>query len=188
MRTVRHRLAAVAGVTCLLVAGCGSNPEPKPLPKSEPKTSPSASPSPSATPPVLPAAAKVKTKAGAIAFSDAFMEALNYAGTTGDTGPLRELFIPQCTRCAAIARGIDETYAAGGSIRGGEWRSTGHKFYAITNDVAVLDAKVTFEPQTLVKKAGESPTQFGKSTNNLKVFNLRWQNGRWYTSALDPEA
>ena len=68
MRTVRHRLAAVAGVTCLLLAsGCGGNPSPKPLPKSDPKPSASPSPSSSATPPVLPAAAKAKTKAGAVA-------------------------------------------------------------------------------------------------------------------------
>ena len=77
MRTVRHRLAAVAGVTCLLVAaGCGENPAPKPLPKSDPKPSASPSPSASATPPVLPAAARAKTKAGAIAFGRHYVDLL----------------------------------------------------------------------------------------------------------------
>src|SRR3954454_5062661 len=101
----RHTLAAVIGVLCLVVVGCGGSPEPKSLPKKSPSTSPS--PSPSATPPVMPASAKQKTEAGARATVQYFVEALNFSGKAGDTSTLRTAFTETCTRCEAIADGID---------------------------------------------------------------------------------
>ena len=156
MRTVWPRW--VAGLAAgLLLSGCGGDsPEPKPLPK-ESKSSPSASPS--ATPPVMPAAAKKKTKAGAIAFARAFIQTLNYSGSSGDTARLRRLFIAPCTRCEAIADGIDETYAAGGSFEGGDWVPTRFQFHTMDGNVAVLDALVTYEAQTWVKRSGTKPSQ-----------------------------
>src|ERR1700712_2421290 len=104
------RLVVVAALALLVVAGCGGDPKPKSLPSPTPSPSPSASAS--ATPPALPPAAK--TKAGAIAFARTFIESVNYAGVAGDTAPLRAMYIPFCTRCEALADGIDQTYAAGG--------------------------------------------------------------------------
>src|SRR5688500_10761674 len=103
----------------LVLAGCGGSPEPDPLPKSSTSEAPSASPS---APPVMPAAAKEKTKAGAIAFARGFLNTLNYSGATGNTQPLRSLYMPLCTRCEAVADAIDRTYSDGGSIDGGAWR------------------------------------------------------------------
>lgn len=136
----------------------------------------------------MPAVAKAKTRAGAVAFALAFVEALNYSGMTGDTRTLRSLYIPLCTRCEAIADGIDKTYVHGGYLRGGAWTPTGHKFYVIDNNVAVLDLLVSYAPQTWVKRSGAEPTLSRGSQNNLKAFNLRWQAGRWHVSALDPTA
>lgn len=192
MRTLHPRLAAgsMAGVMLLALTACGGSPHPQPLPKPISSTSPtpSASASASPTPPVMPEAAGAKTKAGAEAFARGFIEALNYAGTSGDTKPLRGLYISLCTRCEAIADGVDQTYAAGGYFRGGEWSPTRFKFYAIENNVAVLDAIVTYQPQTWVKKSGATPITYRGSENNLKALNLRWQAGEWHVSALDPSA
>ncbi|MCW2827462.1 MAG: hypothetical protein JWQ67_1078 [Marmoricola sp.] len=189
MRTVRPRHAAawiVVAVLFSVLTGCGGAPAPEPLPKPSGSTSPSASASATPGAPVMPGAARAKTKAGAIAFAHGFIEALNFSGTHGDTRIFRNLYIPLCTRCEAIADGIDQTYARGGYFRGGEWRPTRFKFYAIENDVAVLDAVVTYEPQTWVKQSGAKPTIYSGSENNLKAFNLRWRAGEWHVSALDP--
>jgi len=158
MRTVWPRLAVwlAAGLVAagLLLSGCGGDsPEPKPLP-TDSKSSPSESPSP--TPPVMPAAAKKKTKGGAIAVTRGFLAALNFAGATGDTKPLRALYVPLCTRCEAIADGIDQTYRSGGKIEGGAWHPTRFKFYDIENQVAFIDAAVDYDAQTWTKKSGGS--------------------------------
>jgi hypothetical protein len=175
--------AVLAG---LLASGCGGSPEPGQLPAPERSSTPSASAKPA--PPVMPKAAKAKTRAGAIAFARLFMATLNYAGGNGETQPLRRLFIGECTRCEAIADGIEQTYRQGGYFLGGEWSPTRFKLYSIQNDVAVLDAFVTYEAQTWVKKSGAKPIRYGQSRNNLKAFNLRWQGGAWHVSALDPTA
>jgi hypothetical protein len=136
----------------------------------------------------MPAAARKKTKAGAIAFVRTFMDALNFAGATGDTKPLRDAYIRLCTRCEAIADGIDKTYGAGGKIEGGEWHVKRLKFHAIKNEVAYIDAFVDYDAQTWTKKRGEEPVRFPASRGNLKAFNLRWTADGWRASALDPNA
>jgi len=187
MRTVWPRLLAGLVAGALLLGGCGEESHtPRPLPKPSKSASPSASAS--ATPPVMPAAAKAKTKAGAVAFTESFLDALNYAGATGDTQPLRILYMRLCTRCEAIADGIDQTYAKGGSIKGGEWHATRFTFHAIKNEVAFVDAWVDYDAQTWTKAAGRKPTEFPGSQRNLKAFNLRWTSGGWRISALDPRA
>jgi hypothetical protein len=186
MRTLGPRLGAGLSAAVVLLSGCVRNPEPAPAPAPTKTPSPSASASPS--PPVMPEAAKARTKAGAIAYAKGFIEALNFAGASGDTKALRSLFIPLCTRCEAIADGIDQTYAAGGYFRGGNWTPTSFKFYVLRNDVAVLDAIVNYEAQTWLKSRGEKPITYRSSQNNLKAFNLRWQNTGWKVSALDPNA
>ena len=186
MRTVWPRWVAGLIAVGLLLSGCGGDsPEPKPLPK-ESKSSPSASPS--ATPPVMPAAAKKKTKAGAVAVARTFLDALNFAGATGDTDPLRGTYTQLCTRCEVIADGIDKTYREGGKIEGGAWHPTRFKFYGIENQVAVVDAAVDYDAQTWTKRSGAKPTKFPASQGNLKAFHLRWTGSRWAVSALDPNA
>lgn len=172
-------------VVLLVLAGCGGSPEPRPL--SDPTPSPSATASPTPTPPAMPAAARKKTQAGAIAFARGFIATLNFAGATGDTKALRRLYIDVCSRCEAIADGIEETYLAGGYFEGGAWQPNRFKLYGIENGVAVLDAIVDYEAQTWVKTSGADPIKFKASKNNLKAFNLRWQEDTWRVSALDPQ-
>lgn len=179
------RLRPLVGLLAatLLVSGCGESPEPKPMPKPSDTAASSSSPSP----PVMPAAAKEKSKRGAIAFTQGFFDALNYAGAMGDTQPLRRLYVDACTRCEAIADSIDKTYRDGGRITGGTWQARRFKFYGIENRVAFVDAFVDFGEQQWVKRRGAKPRHFDASRNNLKVFNLRWANEKWRVSALDPD-
>src|SRR5436190_10373811 len=176
--------AAVMALLCLLLAGCGGNPEPKPAPKAEPSSSPSAS----ATPPVLPAAAKPKTKAGADAFVRHYVSVLNYAGASGDTGPLRDLSLDTCVKCAALTNGIDRVYGAGGELNGGGWTVVGTKAYGWRQGHFFLDARINSAPQQLVPKKGAAPQQFAGAKNRLRSFVLERDSTGWKVSELDPSA
>lgn len=184
MRPLRALATTTAAGGCLLVAACGGNPTPAPAPKPSPSASASASATP--TPPALPAAAKEKTKAGAIATARHFLSAVNFAGQSGDTEPLRASYISYCTRCAALADSIDETYRKGGSYVGGLWTPQAVKFYAIKNNVAFVDALVKYDRQEWTPARGAKVRVFPASERNLKAFNLRWTAAGWRVSALDP--
>ena len=123
MRLLTRALATTTAVSgCLVLAGCGGNPTPAPPPNSS--TSPTVSASATPTPPALPAAAKEKTKAGAIAATRHFMQAMGYAGDTGELETFRSTYLASCTRCAAITAGISSTYKRGGRLQGGQWKPT----------------------------------------------------------------
>jgi hypothetical protein len=183
MRTTRLLAALVAAA--LLLAGCGGSPKPSTLPSKSPTPSPSASPSP--TPPVTPAAVRLKTKEGAEATVRLFLDTLAYAGASGQTDELRATYAASCTKCEAIAKGIDDTYGAGGSIRGGAWHPTQLKFYAIKGNVAYIDAVVDYGPQTWTRTSSASPQHAPAQKNVLKAFQLIWSSGRWSVGALDPQ-
>ncbi|MCW2847530.1 MAG: hypothetical protein JWR90_1504 [Marmoricola sp.] len=186
MQTVGLRLAAGLVAAGLVLTGCGGSPEPSPAPK--PSTSPSPSAPATPTPPAMPAAAKTKTRAGALSAVRYFLEALNYSGRVGDTTTLRNAYVPLCTKCEGIADGIDKTYEAGGSYRGGDWTAKRIKFYAINGDVAVLDATIDYSAQSWIKSEGAEPTQFKASPNNLHAFQLKWApQAGWRVGALDPQ-
>ncbi|MEO7943549.1 MAG: DUF6318 family protein, partial [Marmoricola sp.] len=176
MHTVGPTLAA-ALTAAVLLSGCGGSPEPSPLPDPTKSASPSASASAAPTAPVMPEAAKAKTRVGAEALVRHFLSTLGYAGGSGDTATLRDTYTSECTRCEAIADGIDKTYAAGGSIVGGAWRPTHLKFYAIRRDIAYIDAIVHYEPQTWTKASGTAPRQSPAKRNVLKAFQLIWRDG-----------
>lgn len=186
MRPLTRALATTTALTgCLVLSGCGGNPTPAPPPKTSP--SPTASASATPMPPALPAAAKEKTKAGAIAATRHFVEALNYSGRTGDTQSLRRAYVSLCTRCEAIADGIDTTYRQGGSYNGGDWVVDGVKFYAIDQGIAVLDTNVRYTPQVWVKRRGATPVRYRGSANHLHAFQLKWlPKDGWRVGALDP--
>jgi Family of unknown function (DUF6318) len=180
----RHTLAATIGVLCLLLAACGGSAEPQPLPR----PTASLSPSPSATPPAMPAAATAKTRAGAIAAAKHFLEAMEYAGDTGQTRLFEDAYTSECTKCQGISEGIAGTYSKGGSIVGGAWIPKRVKFYSIKGDIATLDIVVDYEPQTLTPEAGAAQTTSPARPNVLKAFQMLWRDGRWRVGALDPEA
>src|SRR3954453_2948158 len=112
-----RQAVAVIGGLCLVVAGWGRAPKPTALAKPTASTSPSASP----TPPVMPAAAKEKTKAGAVAFVRHYIDALNFAQSTGKVETLAELESSTCGSCKSVRDDLSKLYQSGGHLKGGQW-------------------------------------------------------------------
>ena len=187
MTRILARLASLALLPALLAAGCGEAPEPKPLPSSSPSGS-TASPSPTGpSAPVMPGAVKQKTKKGAEALVLHFLDALNYAGASGDTAPLRETYVAFCTRCEGLADGIDKVYEADGYIRGGDWIRPKLRFYAIHDGVAYVDAVVAYSAQDWNQSHDAQPAHIPASAGHLHAFQLRWLKAQgWRVGALDP--
>lgn len=112
---------AAAGVAVLvLLTGCAADePAPQPAPSTATTPSPSsATSSPPVAVPQLPEAATVGDAAGAEAFVRHWVDVLNYAYETGDTGPLDAITGSACDLCAQAADSIEATYSTGGHIEG----------------------------------------------------------------------
>ncbi|WP_157682800.1 DUF6318 family protein [Nocardioides scoriae] len=173
-------------VSLAVLAGCGgSPPEAAPAPTPSPPTE-TATPEPAA--PTPPAGLSTKSESGAKATVAYFLASMAFAGDSGDVSNFRQTFTDECTKCEAIARGIERTYKSGGYIRGGAWKPSYLKFYSIQGDIAYIDAGVAYSPQEYKPKAG-SPTQKAPGGQRvLKAFQLRWIAGEWRVGALDPEA
>lgn len=150
MRGYRRRVrptTAVAGAAALLLAAglaaCSSDPEPgSPLPTGEPvpsatgsaeptAASPSTAGDPSASPseqpvaaPTLPPEATTNDAAGAEAFVRAWFETVNFALATGNSEPARYLSAEECRVCNEVLTTVDEAYADGHRIDGGEYDLT----------------------------------------------------------------
>lgn len=184
---MRALTTALTALGVLLLAGCGGNPEASPPPTPSATASPSPSASATATePPEMPPAVRLKNEKGAKATVRWFLQSMDYAGETGDAAAFRATFARTCTKCRAIADGIESTYADGGSITGGAWRPFGFKFYGISDDVATLDAAVNYEPQVFKASSTATPENVPGQKNVLKAFQLVW-TGSWTVGALDPE-
>jgi serine/threonine protein kinase len=61
------------------------------------------------------------TAEGAIAFVQHWFEVLNYATSSGDTGPFDKASSPGCQTCAAVSKTIRTQYQSGGALRGGQY-------------------------------------------------------------------
>jgi len=134
-RGLRRRAVAamvVGGLVGGVVGGCSdesdgdvvatpvtpASPTPTPSTTSTPSpTEPSGSDSPDPVEPSLPAAAEGDSVRSAKAFVRHYIELLNYAMTTGDTGRLREA-ADGCGGCDAYAELYEDDYADGGYYRG----------------------------------------------------------------------
>lgn len=191
MLGVATRLVAGLAAAALL-SGCGGTPEPGPVadrsasPAPSASTSPSASPSTSPVAPVMPAAAKKRTKAGAEAFVTFYVTILNYAGTHGETAGLRDIALPTCIKCKALADGIDDIYSRGGHINGGGWTVLKIRHFGFKQGHYFLDATIKSSPQKLVAKAGAPVKAFPGAPSRLRAFVLERQAGDWKVSELDP--
>ncbi|MFT4298086.1 MAG: DUF6318 family protein [Aeromicrobium sp.] len=108
----RVLVAVVAAGWFFALAACSS--EPRPI---EPEPSASATPAV----PVVPDAAGENTPEGAEAFLHYYIEVINYASHTGDTGPLQQASTPDCTGCQDYIKKFDERAERGGTIVNGDW-------------------------------------------------------------------
>lgn len=177
----RQTLAAVIGVLCFGVAGCGGSAEPQPLPR----PTASLSPSPSATPPVMPAAAKEKTDEGAVAFARHFVAAINYVAKSGDGHALLSLSDSACKSCKSIAQRGESTYAKGGHIEGVGWTILKANVAPRQPRSRVfVDLTIRQAPERVFASASASPQNFkgGDHTFNLV---LAGTSDGWQATSLD---
>jgi len=71
--------------------------------------------------PTLPPEATTNDAAGAEAFVRYWYDAFDYAVSSGDTAPLREASLyPECLECDELAALVEDAYAGGGRLAGGQ--------------------------------------------------------------------
>jgi hypothetical protein len=187
-RTPAGRFVAVlAALACsAALAGCQANPEPAPLPSESPSaTAPSEADSPSPAPPTMPAEARGTSEKSAKAFVRFWIEALNYAGPTGDTEQLNEFTDAACSECKAIIRLIQNVHHDGGYIHGKGWAVQSVSTVAFGESGGrVFDAVVKVHPQEIRMSATDTVETF-KGGRRLKTFWLKRRQGTWLITRLD---
>jgi hypothetical protein len=123
---VTRTRTAITALSCLSVLALGAcsddDPEPKfaPTPSTSAPTSPSTTAASGPAEPTMPAAAGQRSDAGAEAFVRYFIEVLNFAQRTGNTGTLDQISTPNCSACAGYITAIDTAYGGGGRVEGGQ--------------------------------------------------------------------
>jgi hypothetical protein len=172
---VRPVLGALA--VMLALASCGGDPkaDPTPTPSSPATTPVSTTPAP----PVMPEAAKANTKAGAVAFVRYYIAAFNHAQKTGATEDLVAASTSACDDCQAAISGLDEIYAAGGHIEGGELvpGSASVEHNAIERYWLVL-VRVESGPQSVATISTAEPKEFPGGSRSMQ-FSLTRSGGTW---------
>jgi hypothetical protein len=183
-------ISFLAGLACAAaLAGCDSNPSPAPLPsESPPSASPSATSTPSPTPPAMPDAAKGTGERSAKAFVRYYIDALNFATSTGDTALLKAYSDRSCDSCNSVMERIRSVYDAGGQITSRGW--TIGSMHLVPLQPArrpVVEVGVNLSPQVVVQRAGADAERFdgGKlpSTFHLSLKAKGWVVTDWDRSA-----
>lgn len=140
-RLLRPGAVAILVAAAVMLAGCAGGAPADPGTAS-PTATEATSPSPSATPtpttsavykpadasgpaqnvpvPVLPEVAKTETKEGAEAFAKYWFSVLSYSYETGNTESLSAVSGPDCTFCQGLVDNIEEAWAEGKWISGGQ--------------------------------------------------------------------
>lgn len=180
-RAARHWCACLAVlVLCSVLAACQSSAEPEPLPSVSKSPSPSGSASPSKpAPPTLPAEAKGSSAKSAKAFVRHYVDAINYASSTGDTGYAENLGSRQCQSCRSVLARIGQVYDAGGKIASHGWKVTILTVLpSQPRSRPIIDAGISLSPQTVVKRKGAKPVHFGGGRLPA-TFHLAQRRGTW---------
>lgn len=189
-RPVRRLLATVVTLmAAVTLTGCQSNPEPPPV-----EAAPSPSPSPSPTEPTtepaptMPAEAQGTSRAAAKAFVRHYVELMNHATATGDTGPLKSASDQGCASCNAVIERVEAVYSAGGSIASDGWEVRSVSFVPLQErDRPVVDLGIVMSPQVVIEERGaESKTFDGgrlPATFTLARSGEGWRVLSWERSA-----
>lgn len=116
-------LPAAALAAALVLAGCSDGADADGTPSSPAATEPSSDPSgtPVVEAPSLPAEAGEQTEAGAEAFVRHYVDLMNYGQASGDASPLEAVSAPGCGACSGFISTVDDVYAEGGAVEGGEF-------------------------------------------------------------------
>lgn len=129
-------------------------------------------------------------QAGARAFVEYYWAVVTYAQQTGDLKLLRNISSPSCAQCDGGADWVQDVYADGGEIRGGDYSVSlgavsgiGDKDGALAYEV---EAEVRNTKQRVLDRAGKVVERHRASTVAYKFLVARvggttWRLSRWET-------
>ncbi|MBS4752250.1 hypothetical protein KG112_05440 [Nocardioides sp. zg-ZUI104] len=183
-------LALTAALLACALAGCSDADGKESSP--EPTTSASASPTASApTEPSLPAAADTSDEAGARAFLEHYWDLVNYAQATGDVDRMRAVSATTCSGCSGIADALEQLYADGGHLEGGEHTpNLGAATKIKTSDKSVFGYRikvVVTYPSQVVVSADNARDERRAGEASFMAY-VQWiDGGRWRLDILDAQ-
>lgn len=163
-----------------LTAGCGG--ESVSPPESSPSVTPVVTPSPTVVkpgPPELPERARSNTKAGAEAFLRHYIDLVNHAQATGETGALAAVDEAGCESCSSAIAAVKALYREGGSARGGTWQlRISSSTYIDLVDGWVFATVVSYGEQTLSYIDGRRDT-INLAGSVRTRFSVTRRGGKW---------
>ncbi|MEV7637737.1 DUF6318 family protein [Pseudarthrobacter enclensis] len=202
---LRPAAAALAVAGAVMLAGCSGGAP------ADPGTSPasatgSASPSPSSTPtptpsavykpadasgpaqnvpvPVLPEVAKTETKEGAEAFTKYWFSLLSYAYETGDTTPMSELSVSECTFCQGLVSDIEAAWAEGKWISGGQIEIPAATAQSSSNGSFQVVLQVLQKELEIHNQDGSPYQERTAATNAGSVAVVKFEGSKWTVNDL----
>lgn len=175
----RAKLMTAMMVVALLLAACQGNPEPPPLDGTPTSPSPSRTTSPTVAAPSLPPEAEGTSPTAAKAFVRHYVDLVNYAMATGDTGPMQAASAPNCESCGAVIQNINDLYRAGGYLKGDGWKITQLRALASKpNGETVVQAGVLVSPQDRYGSKRAKPEEFEGGLQAM-TFRLGRHDSDW---------
>lgn len=166
-------------VVALLLAACQGNPEPPPLDGTPTSPSPSRTTSPTVAAPSLPPEAEGTSPTAAKAFVRHYVDLVNYAMATGDTGPMQAASAPNCESCAGVEVRIRGVYEAGGSIESNGWQVRSLALVPLQpRNRPMVDAGIEMSPQLVRQNAKAEPERF-KGGRLPTTFFLAYNEAGW---------
>ncbi|PRA03015.1 hypothetical protein CQ019_11135 [Arthrobacter sp. MYb229] len=192
-------VVALAMVGALALSGCDSassdteaqsSAELSKQPTSESSTIPAdhlESPPAQPAKPVKPAALAENTDKGLGAAANYWVELRNYAVATGDTEPFREFSAQDCILCEKLAVQVDDAYASGGRIEGGEFSVV--EVSGVTDQFGEEDGaeQVAMAILKLERAAGEVIDSDGKTTRRIEPVSCDEVDSNWDEVAYDQD-
>ncbi|CAM3599746.1 DUF6318 domain-containing protein [Nocardioides marinus] len=177
-KTVRHAVAqGLAAGLILTLSACGGDPEPRF------KEEPSPTPSEVSSSAPIKEAWEEKSPEGAMAFAEHWVAELNAASLSGDTAGLQSVSATDCSSCASLIKFIDETYAGGGEIRGGDWRLSKLNFSSPDEGQTVaVGGTMKIPAQTVVTPEGQRQESAALEADYF--FTLSWRQG-WQVDVVE---
>ena len=171
-----HRHALALGLV-LALSACGGDPEP------QFEAHPSPAPSEVTTSAPAKEAWEEKSPEGAVAFAEHWVDELNDASMSGETQGLQAVSAEGCSSCASLIDFIDETYAEGGEIRGGQWQLRKVTYSSPDNGRTVaVGGTMKIPPQTVVSPDGQRQKAAGLEAEYF--FTLSWSQG-WQVDVVE---
>lgn len=131
-----------------------------------------------------PAYADQAGPAGAEAFTGYWIDSLNRATASGETGEFRTLSTDDCVTCADFASQLDEIYGSGGRVEADGWdvESVVREAGASDEMVGML-VTVKVSPQRVFESADAEAQRFEGGTQAFR-FEIVRENDDWFVDDL----